>query len=143
MLNILSKLNPFAAIRRSYYKAGTAMTLGMMGMLLPTASQAGTANTFNTVAENIITGIEDLPGLITGIAYMVGVLLGALGIMKIKDHVENPTQTPLKDGAIRLAAGGALFTLPIVLESMQSTIDQDGSAVIDLRKTNQVEFALN
>ncbi|MEZ5919460.1 MAG: hypothetical protein R3D66_06035 [Alphaproteobacteria bacterium] len=29
--------------------------------------------------------------------------------MSSKDHVENPTQTPIKDSAIRLAAGGALF----------------------------------
>jgi hypothetical protein len=53
---------------------------------------------------------------------MFGILLGVLGVLKIKDHVENPGQTPLKDGAIRLAAGGALFALPIIYEAMFETV---------------------
>jgi hypothetical protein len=48
--------------------------------------------------------------------------MGVLGVIKIKDHVENPTQTPMKDGAVRLAAGGALFALPIMFEAMSNTI---------------------
>ena len=36
-------------------------------------------------------------------------------------NVENPTQTPLKDGAIRLLIGGFLFALPSVISAMQQT----------------------
>ena len=72
------------------------------------------------ITDNIVTGIEDMPWLLSSIAYSFGVLLGALGIMKLKDHVENPGQVPLKDGSIRLVAGGALFALPIVIESMKA-----------------------
>jgi len=42
--------------------------------------------------------------------------------LKIKDHVENPSQTPLKDGAIRLAVGGGLFTIPIITEAMTNLL---------------------
>lgn len=80
------------------------------------------ANNFGNIAQNITTSIEQLPGLLTGICYLMGLLLGVMGILKLKDHVENPGQTPLKDGAVRLAAGGALFGLPIVFEAMQQTI---------------------
>ncbi|MCB9989483.1 MAG: hypothetical protein H6868_09175 [Rhodospirillales bacterium] len=80
------------------------------------------ANDFNTISENIVHSISELPGLLSGLAYIVGLLLGALGILKVKDHVENPGSTPLKDGAIRIAAGGALFGLPIVFEAMRNTI---------------------
>ena len=83
-------------------KMGAAMVAGAM---LVSATPAH-ANTFSTIAENIVTSIEDLPGLLTGVSYMFGILLGVLGILKVKDHVENPSQTPLKEGAIRLAAGG-------------------------------------
>ncbi|MFK7838808.1 MAG: hypothetical protein AB8B83_00620 [Bdellovibrionales bacterium] len=86
-------------------------------------------NNFSDIANNITGSIEELPGLISGFAYLVGLLMGALGIMKIKDHVENPTQTPMKDGAVRLAAGGALFGLPIVFESMLNTIGTSGTQV--------------
>ena len=58
---------------------------------------------------------------------MFGILLGVLGVMQIKDHVENPSQTPLKNGAIRLCAGGALFALPIVFESMLNTVGAGGT----------------
>jgi len=59
---------------------------------------------------------------------MFGILLGVLGVLKIKDHVENPGNTPLKDGAIRLAAGGGLLALPIIYSAMQNTIGQGESA---------------
>ncbi len=96
-------------------------------------------NNFSDIARNITTSMAELPGLITGIGYLLGILLGVMGILKIKDHVENPTQTPLKDGAIRLASGGALFALPIVLESMSNTIGMS-SYVIAPAELNRVEL---
>jgi hypothetical protein len=60
---------------------------------------------------------------------MMGLMLGVLGILKLKDHVENPSQTPMKDGAIRLASGGALFALPIVFEAMKNTIGTTNDSV--------------
>jgi len=96
-------------------------------------------NDFSTIAKSITTSIQDLPGLLTALAYMFGILLGVLGVMKIKDHVENPTQTPLKDGAIRLAAGGALFALPMLFEAMFETLDEGGQTV-DAAKLNKMNF---
>lgn len=100
---------------------------------------AGTGNNFSDIARNINESIEELPGLITGLSYMMGMLMGVLGIMKLKDHVENPSQTPLKDGAIRLAAGGALFGLPIVFESMYNTIGET-SIGVGAAELNKVSF---
>ncbi len=83
---------------------------------------------FSAISGNITDSIQELPGLLTGVSYMMGILLGVLGILKIKDHVENPGQTPLQHGAIRLAAGGGLFGLPIVYEAMQDTIGRGTGA---------------
>lgn len=79
-------------------------------------------NNFSTIVGNIDTSVSSVPGLITGVAYMMGIMLGVLGVLKIKDHVENPGQTKLQEGAIRLAAGGGLFALPMVYEAMRNTI---------------------
>jgi hypothetical protein len=95
---------------------------------------------FSTIAENVNTSISSLPGLLTGLAYMFGILLGVLGILKIKDHVENPSQTQLSHGAIRLAAGGALFALPIVYEAMQETIDDGAKGGVAAAKLKKVDF---
>tara|TARA_R110002072_G_scaffold268814_1_gene427882 strand:+ start:898 stop:1284 length:387 start_codon:yes stop_codon:yes gene_type:complete len=108
----------FNKTKLSYYKLGAAVTTG----LLVSQSAQAANNNFNSIASNINTSIASLPGLISALAYLFGVLLAVLGVMKIKDHVENPSQTPLKDGAIRLAAGGALFALPIILEAMTNTV---------------------
>ncbi len=113
----------FTQTKTSYYKLGAVMTAGMLATS-GSANATTSTNNFGSIASNISDSIAQLPGLISALAYLFGVLLAVLGIMKIKDHVENPTQTPLKDGAIRLAAGGALFAVPIILEAMSETIDQ-------------------
>jgi len=110
----------------------------MVGLL--SGAEAAHANDFGNIAKNINTSIEEIPGLLTGLAYMLGILLGVLGILKIKDHVENPSQTPLQHGAIRLAAGGGLFALPIVYEAMQTTIGT-GKAPVSA-SLNKVQFNL-
>lgn len=102
------------------------------------ATDAHAGQDFSTISENIITSIEDLPSLLTGLSYMLGILLGTLGILKIKDHVENPSNAKLQEGAIRLAAGGGLFALPIVIEAMQTTVG-DGAGVPNVQ-VDAIEF---
>ena len=122
----------------------TALSVAVMSFSSTSAFAEGgegggeDANNFSTIAQNIGNSINDIPGLLSALAYLMGVVLGILGVLKIKDHVENPTQTPLKDGAIRLAVGGALFGLPILFESMLSTIgtDQTGVEVATLKAAN-------
>ena len=119
-------------------KIQSAVLVGIM--FASSDVQAG--NNFSDIARNINNSIEELPGLVTGVSYMMGLLLGTLGIMKLKDHVENPSQTPLKDGAVRLAAGGALFGLPIVFESMLNTVGTT-SAGVEPAQLNRVMFNVN
>ena len=97
---------------------------------------------FNDVGQSIISGISSLPGLLTGLSYMMGLLFSVLGVLKIKDHVENPTQTQLKEGAIRLAAGGALFLIPVVTTAMQDLITT-GAGPIDAASVNKIKFTTN
>ncbi len=107
--------------------------------ILSASDAAWAGNNFGDIARNINNSVEELPGLITSLCYLLGILMGTLGIMKIKDHVENPSQTPMKDGAIRLAAGGSLFALPIVFESMLNTIGTT-SASIEPAMLNRSSF---
>lgn len=125
---------------------GAAFTVGALSTMSSTAHAAAAASgadtNFSSIARNITTSIQDLPGMLSAVAYLFGILIGVLGIMKIKDHVENPTQTPLKDGAIRLAAGGALFALPIVYQAMLSTIEGSDSGDVGVAQLNAVSMGL-
>ena len=118
-------------IKRQSLRVSAAVIVGVLGGAENALAAGGASDDdFSSIAGNITRSISELPGLLTGVAYMLGILLGVLGILKIKDHVENPTQTPLQHGAIRLTAGGGLFALPIVYEAMQNTIGQGDSATI-------------
>ena len=122
--------------KKTYNKVGAMMVAGVVAGYAPDAHAAG--QDFSTIAANIAQSIRDLPGLLAALSYLFGILLGVLGVMKIKDHVENPTQTPLKDGAIRLAAGGALFALPIMFEAMFATVGQ--GQTVDAAQLKKVKF---
>jgi hypothetical protein len=120
-------------LNRKTLQLSAAVSTGVL------VADAAYANNFGSIAKNITTSIAQLPGLLSALSYMFGILLGVLGVMKIKDHVENPQQTALKDGAIRLAAGGALFALPIIYEAMFETIGDGASA--KTAKLHAVTFA--
>ena len=111
----------------------------MTGLLVGSGDASAGGQDFGDIARNISQSIEELPGLLSGVAYLIGLILAVLGILKVKDHVENPTQTPLKDGAIRIVTGGALFALPIVLEAMENTIGFS-TAGVSPALLNKVEF---
>ena len=112
-------------LKQHMMAAGAATFIGLVSGV----ESSFATNNFNKIVDNMETSISGIPGLISGMSYMMGILLGVLGILKIKDHVENPGQTPLQHGAIRLAAGGGLFALPIVYEAMRSTIGTDTTGV--------------
>ena len=127
----------FNKAKTSYYKLGAVATVGVM-----VGATDAHANNFSNIATNIASSVQSLPGLISALSYLFGTLLAVLGVMKIKDHVENPTQTPLKDGAIRLLAGGALFAIPIILESMFNTVGSTGSTTA-ASTLKSVSFTVN
>lgn len=122
MLALNKKLN-----RLSAYTAASLVT-GLMTSGEASAS-GGSGNSFTSISKTITEQIGGLPGFITAISYVMGVLFAVLGILKIKDHVENPSNTPLKEGAIRLAVGGGLFVIPLITEAMQNLVGTNGTGV--------------
>ena len=69
--------------------------------------------------------MSTVPGFFTAIAYVLGLLLGAGAVFKIKEHVEDPSRTPLKDGVVRLIVGGLLFAIPSVYLALSNAVNGD------------------
>jgi hypothetical protein len=90
------------------------------------SSEAFAGKGFTGVTKNITASTSTIPNLVSTVAYIGGLGLGVAGVLKLKAHVDNP-QTPLKDGLVRLGAGGGLLALPFVLQSMTSTIGTGGA----------------
>lgn len=109
------------------YKLAAAITVSAF---LGTGSEAMAGTTtsvgFGGISANIRESVSDIPRLLTVMSYLVGVGFAIAGVLKLKAHVDNP-QTPLKDGVMRLGAGGALLALPVLIEAMQGSIGTGGS----------------
>ncbi|MGH1398087.1 MAG: hypothetical protein ACRBCT_02625 [Alphaproteobacteria bacterium] len=85
-----------------------------------------TSGNFNAILQNINNSIGGLPGLITAISYLAGLVIGAMGALKLKEHVENADQVTLKEPVIRFLVAGAFFSLPAIFNAMFETINGSG-----------------
>lgn len=74
---------------------------------------------------NVIEKSETVPGVFSVFSYIFGLVLGALGVMKMYEYVNNPGQIQPLDPAKRFIAGGAFFALPHVLQAAYETIAKD------------------
>lgn len=83
---------------------------------------------FTTTTDAITTSASKIPNLISTVAFIAGIGMAIAGVFKIKAHVDNPAQAPLKDGLIRLAVGGALLAFPLLTNLMVSLIGQDNQS---------------
>lgn len=97
------------------------------------ASFPAMAQNISDVADNVATSASGLPGLVSALAYALGLVFGVRGVLKLKAHVENPGngagQTPLRTPMISLFIGGALFALPIIYDAAQTAIEGAGGGV--------------
>ncbi len=100
-------------------KLAALVTIGMMAGA--DVAKANDVN-FSNITENIGDSTSNLPNLISTVAYVGGIGLGVAGIFKLKQHVDQPGQHPMKDGLVRLGAGGGLLALPFMSKAMQGTI---------------------
>ena len=107
--------------------------IATMGMIAgaSTDAHAQTATTFADMARNIILAVSGSNNLISTVCWIGGAGLGVAGIFKLKNHVDNPAQTPMKDGLVRLGCGGALLAFPFIQQAMQGSISNGSLAKIN------------
>jgi len=108
-------------VQQLNHRLAAAATLGMM-MASPGEAQAQTATTFRDMVNNIIAAAGGFNNLISVVCWIGGAGFGVAGIFKLKNHVDNPAQTPMKDGLARLGCGGALLAFPFIQQAMQGSI---------------------
>lgn len=90
----------------------------------------GKSDSLGAVICNTFNSTDRVPGLLAGFSYLCGLVLGFMGIMKLKDHVESPNQVQIWDPMKRFLAGGFFFTLPFIARVVQETVAKDA---VDLK----------
>jgi hypothetical protein len=96
---------------------------------LPFVGACSGVPTLGQAICNVILSSQMVPGLITGVAYLIGTIFGVTGILKLKEHVLTPDRVTIWEAGKRFLAGGALFALPIVTESVYTTIVGGGAGL--------------
>lgn len=74
------------------------------------------------MGDQLKTQIGSLTDLIGAASFIVGLVFGASGLLKFKQHSENPQGTPLSHAMVRLVVAGALIALPAVLGTSVGTL---------------------
>jgi intracellular multiplication protein IcmD len=78
--------------------------------------------TIGDLAEGMITSIAPIVSLITAICYVAGIAFASAGVLKFKQHKENPQQVPLGTPFMLLFIGIALVYLPSMVKSTGATV---------------------
>lgn len=110
------------------------------GLTLPLTAYAGAE--IDGIARNMVQSSDQLPGLIAALSYLIALVFAVTGVLKLKEHVSNPQQTPLRAALIRFLVGGALLALPMIYQAMAVTINAGQNPVYD-GNTTAIDFLSN
>lgn len=101
----------------SVLAAAAVLVLGVSGVAHATAS-----NGIGGMGDQLRDQIGSLTDLVGAAAFVVGLVFGASGLMKFKQHSDNPQGNPLSHAMTRLLVAGALVSLPAILGTSIGTL---------------------
>ncbi|MBV6632832.1 MAG: hypothetical protein KI792_07350 [Alphaproteobacteria bacterium] len=106
--------------KRTLLIAGASLMAVGASLLIasPALANGGIAGMGNQLRDQI----GSLTDLIGAASFIVGLVFGASGLLKFKQHSENPQGTPLSHAMVRLVVAGALIALPAVLGTSVGTL---------------------
>ena len=118
------------------HRLAAAATVGMM---MSQSTLGFAAVDANSLVTNLVKSSKGFTDLINVLGYVGGSGLAVAGIFKLKQHVDAPSNVPMKDGVMRLAAGGALLTLPFITSVMQGSVGEGDASVLTAQKVGQFQ----
>lgn len=71
--------------------------------------------TVATVANKVIQSIDSMPGFLSALSYISGIVLGIKGILKLKEHNESKGQVKLVIPIVLIASSAMLLALPTLM----------------------------
>lgn len=104
------------------------MTGAMVGTFGDIGEVMASGKQLNEYLTETSGKVNEVPDLVAFISYIGGTALAALGIVSLKQHVEQGgQQKPMKDGLAKLGFGGMLLALPTITNVMMGSTAADGS----------------
>lgn len=98
--------------------------------LVMTPDMAFASGGIGGVAETLDGQLSSIAKLIGAVAFVLGLGLGASGLMKFRQHSDNPNAVPISQPIVRLVVASMLIALPAVLGvTMGSLLGEDPDTV--------------
>ena len=100
--------------------------------MIPQDANAAAAATVGAVLGNVTGSLASFPNLLSGAAYILGLLFTIQGVLLFKDHVDGGSGTlhrspvPISAGVKRFLAGGGLFALPFMSGAVTNSLCSAG-----------------
>ena len=93
------------------------------------AATPALAISLGEMAEAAADDLELLPLFISITFYILGVLITGFGLLRLKRHVDHPSQTTIGSGLVALLIGAALIAAPSVINAVGETFAVDGATL--------------
>lgn len=78
---------------------------------------------FKSFAQNLVNNqLVVLPDFISAVCYIIGIVFIAQGVMRLKEHADNPNSAKLPPALGRLLVGGAIVSLPVLAAVVQKSM---------------------
>ncbi|MCB9990134.1 MAG: hypothetical protein H6867_01990 [Rhodospirillales bacterium] len=87
----------------------------------------GGALTIGGVIQCVVENSQESIGLLTALSYLFGLVIGAMAVIKVIEHVTNPHQVSAWEPMKRALVAGCLFALPMVTEALYNTLVDGGA----------------
>ena len=91
--------------------------------------ELGHAQNIQATSAALVDALKDMPVIISGMSYMFGGLLVLGGANKLKMHAENPQQTPMSHGLVRIGVGGIIAGLPPFMGWVNNSLSIGGGSL--------------
>lgn len=105
-------MKPVLAPRQLFMRELVCKTALLAAVLSFAFPEIGAAQNMQATAKALVDSLKDLPVVMSGVSYLFGGMLVLGGANKLKMHAENPTQTPMSHGIVRIGTGGMIAGLP-------------------------------
>lgn len=122
----------------------TYLKFAILGAVVAAAfPSAGLAQDMSATTSSLVEGLKDMPTIISGVAYLAGGVMVLGGANKLKMHAENPMQTPLSHGLVRIGVGGVVAGLPPFMVWVNNTMAVGNQGLGFKKMQNISELALS
>ncbi len=103
------------------------VTVAFLQSSLAYAQNCGaTTSNLAEITQELDCEISTVPTLLRSVCYIMGIGFTIAGLLKLKEYVDDPNRSFMKDALIRLGVGAMLIFLPWVIVTSAATFGAEG-----------------